>query len=282
MGYEISYTYHPRKSDGGYDTTITENKTIKVGKPFDDTSIEKCAAAIMVQLARRDVWVLPDNFKVSEFVKNEISFKESNDGKGIILKNKKYALGSTAETLAEDLVEVFEENQNLQPHEIIKHKSNSLDELYDANARTVIRKVSSNISNRNINQNKILYHVIYDPPIRTPESERKKLKFTEDKKYPVHAVIPKQTIDGKHRLDAQEIAVTDDTGKVVVLDEKYFVVAGKGLVGEDLGFSNPREFKPKLMHDNSFIDEHSHMDLPLDDGSIPNDLYQVPDIRKKR
>ena len=59
MGYEVKYIYHPRKEDGpGYDAEITEEKTAKVGKPFDDTPLEKCAAAIMAQLARRDVWVV--------------------------------------------------------------------------------------------------------------------------------------------------------------------------------------------------------------------------------
>src|SRR5205809_229584 len=90
MGYEILYQFHPRKEDGGYNTELTEEKTVRVGKPFDDTPLEKCAAAIMMQLARRDVWVV--DVKVTELVKNEISFKESSDGKGIVLKNRKFKL----------------------------------------------------------------------------------------------------------------------------------------------------------------------------------------------
>ena len=32
MGYEIKYTFHPRKESGGYDTDAKEEKTVKVGK----------------------------------------------------------------------------------------------------------------------------------------------------------------------------------------------------------------------------------------------------------
>jgi len=313
MGYEIKYMYHPRKEDGGYNTETKEEKTVKVGKPFDETPLEKCAAAIMVQLARRDVWVV--DVKVYELVKSEISFKEAADGRGIILKNKKYNLGSTAEALAEDLVE---EEQlplpamigpaGMQPHEIAalqrqQQQGTDLSNLYDGRATVPVKKTPR----PPINQNKTIYHVYFEPLQWANEAKKNKLKFTEDRKYSVHAVIPKKTATGEIRLDAQEIAVTDDDGKVMILDEKYFTVAGRGLFGdEQLGFSGSngrRESnRPKLMHENELtigthpeerspqpykqIRRPSQADIPagipVDDGSIPEELYAVPDLRPNR
>lgn len=311
MGYEIRYLYHPRKEEGGYDTDSKEEKTIKVGKPFDDTPLEKCAAAIMVQLARRDVWVV--DVQVYELVKKEISFKESTDGKSIILKNKKYGLGSTAEVLAEDLVEVQEPapmiiqqnqmiHQGMQPHEMIAQRQQDLSNLYDSNAAVPIKKTPR----PPVNQNRVLYFVYYEPYMYQVEAQRLRLKFSEDRKYPVHEVIP--SVTGK--LDAQQIAVTDDTGKVMILDEKFFTSAGKGLLADDeLGFSGSsggdRVPKRKLMYeDSSYVGKHPDeqspqaapaykkvnrpanrdipANIPLDDGSIPEELFAVPDLRPGR
>lgn len=294
MGFEIHCKFHPRKEDGGYNTELKEEKIIRVGKPFDDTSLEKCAAAIMLQLARRDVWVIDVN--VYELVKNEINFKESADGRGIVLKNKKYNLGSTADVIAEDLVEEIQQNNlivpsGMQPHEMISQKQV---DLFDPNARVPVVQSRSKSS---INKNKVLYHVYFEPYFHKEQAKRMKLKFTEDRKYPVHEIIPSLT--GK--LDAQKIAVSDDDGKVQILDEKFFTTAGKGLIADDeLGFSGSggRTERPrsKLMHeDDMFISDHEpqiqssykkvnpnyNVDIPIDNGEIPEELLAIPDIRKK-
>lgn len=300
MGYEIQYIYHPRKEDGGYDTSSREEKSVKVGKAFDDTPLEKCAAAIMVQLARRDIWVV--DVKVYELVKSEISFKESSDGRGIILKNKKYNLGSTAEALAEDLIEEVVQPsvqpvQGMQPHELMAQRQpTDISNLYDASARVPVKQSPKPV----INRNKVMYHVYFEPYMYQAEARKLKLKFTEDRKYPVHAIIPSAT----GRLDGQQIAVSDDSGNVVILDEKFFTSAGKGLLAdEQLGFSGSpggrRESRPKLLHEDELvIGDHpadmrgqpykqvrksSAMDIPagipVDDGSIPEGYLDIPDLR---
>lgn len=317
MGYEIKYTFHPRKESGGYDTDAKEEKTVKVGKPFDDTPLEKCAAAIMVQLARRDVWVV--DVKVYELVKSEISFKEAADGRGIILKNKKYNLGSTAEALAEDLVEEQIPQQligptatGMQPHEVAalqrqnrpesQQTNQDLSNLYSGNVSVPVKQTPR----PKINQNKVIYEVYFEPLQWTNEARKNKLKFTEGRKYPVHSVIPKKTANGDVRLDAQEIAVTDDDGKVMILDEKYFTAAGKGLFAdEQLGFSGSngrRESnRPRLLHENELtigphpeeaqqpykqIRRPSQADIPagipIDDGTIPENLFEIPDLRPNK
>jgi hypothetical protein len=262
MGYEISYVFHPRKEEGGYNTELTEEKTVRVGKPFDDTPLEKCAAAIMMQLARRDIWVV--DVKVNELVKNEISFKESSDGKGVILKNRKFTLSNTADVVAGDLIEEQVHQPmvlppGMQPHELIAAAApaQSLDSLYDASRPVPIKRAPAPI----VNQNKTLYFVFFDSDaamIYANEIRQQNLKFSLDRKYPVHQVIPPPL---NNPAGIQYLVVTDDTGKAIKVDEKYFSSAGRGLVGDDevdfSGASGRREQRSKLMYENELV-----MDAP--------------------
>lgn len=293
MGFEVRYIYHPRKEDGGYNMEIKEDKIVKVGKPFDDTPLEKCAAAIMAQLARRDIWV--NDVQVSELVKKEISFKTSKDGHGIILKNKKFSLSQTAELVSEEEVQTAQSQElvvqqphelAVQPHELVRSQAGTeLDQLYADPNRAVPMKKAPSLP---VNQNRILYQVWFDPEIAyIPEAKRLKLKFSPDKKYPVHAIVPHPT----GNLQLQKIVVTDDTGKAITVEEKFFTSAGRGLYGDrELNFSGNGERKPKrklLYEDQMQIDvqdvRQHHPDIPqgipLDDGSVPEELLAVPNVR---
>ena len=239
MSFEICYKYHPRKEDLSYDKDKVEEKSVKVGKPFDDTPPEKCAAAIMAQLARRDVWVI--DVQVFELVKKEISFKEATDGKGILLKNKKYSLSSTSEVLAEDLVEV--EQSTAQPHEMNQQTQN-LTNLY-AGAPTPVRK-----NYPQYNQKTVIYQVVFEPNVRDAHMT-KGMKFSENKRYPVHAVVPSP--NGK--LEQQKIAVTDDTGAVVVVSDAFFNAAGSGLYADELGFSGTSKKSSQLAHEHDYVED---------------------------
>lgn len=313
MGFEIKYTYHPRKEDGpGYNEEVTEEKNSKVGKPFDDTPLEKCAAAIMAQLARRDVWVT--DVQIFELVKKEISFKEAADGKGIVVKGKKFSLGKTAELVEEEeesppqpmiaqaLAQPIPQSVPLQnhtvkhPHEMIQiQKQNDVESLY-SNPNAVS---SVGINPRNVDQKKKLYQVIFDPSVPfIPQLKKMKLKLTEGKRYNVHM---------SHK---SHIAITDDSGQVLVVDEKFFSAAGAGLYADaELGFSDSSspERRPKLVFEDDMhmhhpaeqqaaaiaasqngqsykkVNESAQVDIPgnvpLDDGQIPDSLLQVPDLR---
>jgi hypothetical protein len=96
MGFEIVYKYHP-KTEKGYDTSEVEDLKKELGKPFEDVPLEKVAAAIMLDMARRDIWIV--KVEVTELVKKKVEFRES-DG-GIVLKNKKFSLDSLANALEE-------------------------------------------------------------------------------------------------------------------------------------------------------------------------------------
>jgi hypothetical protein len=256
MSYEITYRFHSRLEEGtGYKEEI-EEKSVKIGKPFDDISLEQCAAAIMSQLARRDIWVV--EVEVHEFVKKKISFKESKDGSGIILKNKKFSLNQTAQLLTSEIISSEEVNsEKIKSNESI---TSVMKNLYVNPSQSSVRHI---IDKRSINKSKILYYVYYEPYIWENEAKVLKLKFTEGKKYPVHQVIP--SVTGK--LDAQQIAITDDTGNVLILDEKFFTSAGKGLMGDE----QPSDSNLHNVKQHKLIYE----------DELPDDLMTIPDLRKK-
>jgi hypothetical protein len=91
MGFEVTYKYH-EKAEKGYNTEEEKELKRKVGDPFEVVPLEKLAAAIMMQMARRDIWVV--DVDVSELKKSSVNFKET-DG-GIVLKHKKFTLDSIA------------------------------------------------------------------------------------------------------------------------------------------------------------------------------------------
>lgn len=272
MGFEIKYIFHPKNEEGsGYQTDSTEEKTIKVGKPFDDTKLDKCAAAIMAQLARRDIWVV--DVEVSELVKKSVSFKESKDGKGIVLKNKRFSLNSTAEMVEEleavdiqpvarpPVTPVYKQDTTpVHPHESIAVPvtNDSVEDLYDnPNAASVKRTIDP----RTIDKSKTLYQVYFEPELQyVNQAKQLNLKFSENVKYSVH-----KTISGAMGMD--KIALTDDSGQMVIIEEKFFVRAGAGLMGDrELNFSGnngEKSREPQL----SYGDE------------IPSEMLGVPDLR---
>jgi hypothetical protein len=141
-----------------------------------------------------------------------------------------------------------------------------------------------------VNQKKVLYQVYFEPYIYEKEVRRMGLKFTPDKKYPVHAVIP----DPSGRLDAQKIAVTDDVGRIIEVDEKYFSSVGAGLLADGdhrfSGSSARNIRRPKLAFENEMFMESPDPNMgaaipqgiPVDNGEIPDHLLSMPDIRPNK
>jgi len=309
MGFEVCYICHPKKEEGiGYDTDKKEEIVRKVGKPFDDSTLQDLANAIVAMMARRDIYVL--DVKIHELVKHEISFKEAKDGRAIVLKGKRFSLDGTAvpepvevsppiqlQQLPpgvqphEVMPKINGNGQRLQPHELVPRvpttaQSGDIDNLYNQPSTSLA--VNRNFDMSKVNRKKVMYHVYFEPYMY--RAQTKNLAFSEDTRYPVHAVVPSAT--GK--LDQQKIVLTDDNGNLAMLDEKFFTSAGGGLVGDnELNFSGSgsrRARKPKLMYDNELVTGEptshgvpSHLQgIPLDDGSVPAEYLDVPDLRPGR
>lgn len=298
MGYEIKLHFHPKKEEGvGYDADKKEVLVKKVGQPFEDIGLEQVAAAVMGQMARRDILIF--DVEIEEYVRRTISFKECKDGKGIIIKGKRFSLDQTAKLVAEDVVEAppvadmlpipaAELPPGVQPHEVMRpnpqmEASQSIDNLYSQpNAVVPVKKLRQNMPP--VNQKKVLYWVYFEPYMYEAEARSQKMRFQTDRKYPVHQIIPHPL--GK--LDAQKLVVTDDTGRPVEVDEKFFTSAGSGLMADnEVGFSRaqPRVRKQKLMYEDETIHQPV-ADMPanvrgikVDDGTVPPEMMQVPDLR---
>lgn len=213
MGYEITYTYHKKNDDGKYDTENTLELIKKVGKPFDDTPLEKVAAAILVQLARRDIWVI--DVAVDELVRKSISYKESNGG--IVLKGKKYSFDSAATLAVEDCEEEVEEVN-------------------------VVKKEVKPPPTPGIDQTRVLMKMVYDPEaLNLIKGQQLGYKVTVGNQYPIH----------QHKNN--KYYITDDSGKICIIPEDFFVIPGRGLIG---GFEDDplieKVPKPSLMYDGEY------------------------------
>jgi hypothetical protein len=176
MAFEIKYIFHDRDEKGQYNTEKSQEKIVKLGKLLEDIPLEKVASSIMSYLARRDIWVT--KVEVFEIVKKEVNFKESKDGKGIVLKGKKFSFVEGSKFDIEEIEEIEEESSN---------------NLIETQKQNLISIKPTNIK-ENINNNKVLYRVLFDPPIQYfNEVKRLGLRFSQEKEYPVHKVVQHPT-----------------------------------------------------------------------------------------
>jgi hypothetical protein len=246
MGYEVTYKYHPKKEDGnGYNTDEVKELTKKVGKAFDDMPSEKLAAVVMSQLARRDIWII--DVEIFEFIRKKISFKESKDGRGVVIKNKKFSLDAAACLIEEGLfsedleensvLQATKEEQGLQPHEIVARQK-----------KQVVKNATP--------QGKPQSWLVFDPmPQMLPEVQSQGLRFTPDKKYPVYG--------RREHPSGSELGIListiNDLDEGVEVNDKYFANSEIKLVGDNEvegGFSDSETSdEPKLSYSNNIKDE---------------------------
>ena len=89
MGFEVVYRFLEKNEEGDYNKDDVKEMSRKIGEPFEDVSLETLAQKIMAQMARRDIYVLPD-VEIYELKKQKVSFRETKGG--VIIKNKKFLL----------------------------------------------------------------------------------------------------------------------------------------------------------------------------------------------
>lgn len=242
MGWELHYVYHERLEEGGYDKDETKVMKRRVGDPFDDVSVEKCAGAVMAQLARRDIWVV--DVEIYELSRKKVSFRETKGG--IVIKNKKFAVGDEGaqNLVVTDLVE--EQNQFYgqpavlaqSPMDTPAYHMPANDSVYGGVPETIVSDNGTGSANMGPktdfhphNQGRLRPKrwVSFVPePQMIAEVKQKQLKFTQDKKYPVFATMLTPSGVG-------EIYKTiDDLGRQVNIVDKYFVPAQQSLVFDDV------------------------------------------------
>jgi len=226
--------------------------------------------------------------KVYELVKREVNFKESKDGRGIVLKNKKFSFDGTAPVVVDDVQEA--EPEVAVAMNIVRTAANGAPVPLLQSVPTRVGQ-GGNLAPVPVNQKRILFKVTFEPEGQNRfEAERLGFKLTVGKQYPVHR-------QNEHPLGGMLGSVywiTDDTGKIVDVDEKFFTVVGVGLLGgEEFNRDFQREKQPKLLYDNgagggggprgpldrSQIPEQ-YRNIPIE-GEESNDLsaYKMPEIR---
>jgi hypothetical protein len=102
MGYETVFHFHEKDESGSYKKDEIKEMKKKIGTPYEDVSLEKLASVIMSQLARRDIWILPD-VEIYEYKKVKINFRETKGG--IIIKHKKFELDTEANIVVHEFTE---------------------------------------------------------------------------------------------------------------------------------------------------------------------------------
>lgn len=256
MAYEITYFYHERNPEGGYN--IEDKKELKrsIGKAYEDTPLSQVAKSILAQLARRDIWVV--DVKLKELVKREVSFKESKDGFGIVLKGKKFTIQDTEGVQVEEYddggpvvknaIRVLENRPQLSELPI-----SSVELTPDVKRRT-------------------LFRIIFRPE---PQDfgVAEKYRLTPEKKYNVH----RQRENPNGGQFGSVYAITNDDNEILEVDEKYFIIAPQGLVGGDQ-FNQDliKSQEPRLLYQNSSIAAPQQRRTRVDRSQIPPEYAHLP------
>lgn len=238
--YEIIYYYHERLPDGKWNTDERHEMKKKVGGPTDDIELEKLAAIIMTQLAKRDKLVV--DVDVYEYAKKKVNFKEATDGSGIVLKNKKFSATAIAgQLIAEDLA-AEEPQHGVQPHNT-----------------TALQPLPRNENAARVsNRGRVQLWMVYDPELPLlHEARAKGLKFTVGKKYPIYEMEPHPTGVGN------VLTIVDDAGRQQFVSDKFFVANTQvRLIGDNEvegGFgSTPNRGDPHL----SYTRQYDNFDMP--------------------
>lgn len=223
MGFEVKFNYYNKIEDSfEYNRDEPQEMKKNYGKWNDDYTLEKLAAAIMQQMARRDIFVF--DVEIFEFQKKKISFKQNKSD--LIIKNKKF-------TNKGEVSEIFEEGTS---------ELTSPDKCYPPEYDTCnvnVPQPSPQIGLINLADNRGINNQHNLLPKQPSPSDRvikevvfmpsKMIKpigaFTIEKKYPVF----RETFatNGVGML----IETTDDRGARVKVPDEHFVPAQQSLVG---------------------------------------------------
>lgn len=193
MGYEVIYYYQDKIKDG-YSEEIKSFKK-RIGDPYEEYPIEKLSGAILLQLARRDIYV--KNLEIFEITKKKIKFRETKNG--IVLNNKKFSFNNMEEPIIS-----FEDLE--VEHEQIKTKQENK------------KEPSIPIKNEIENLNRVIKKMVYVPePQQHIELLQKGIKLTPEKEYNIYKIE-------SHPNGVNEIyTIKDDKNFQQKVSDLYFI-----------------------------------------------------------
>jgi hypothetical protein len=229
VGFECRFNYH-EKVDGEYNKDEIKNFSRKIGDPLEDVALERLAAAIMGQYARRDIWIL--SVEVFEISKKPVSFKETKGG--IVLKNKKFMFDHNGDT---SIVAVEEISPKQETQMTNLYGSPELVGMQSSDTVGGQQSLSAAAQHTNLIQHRPnrrpIDIVVFAPePQQLFEAKKKGLKFTVDKKYQVFE--KRMSPSGIGEL----YTLNDDLNREQRVSDIYFVPANVNLFADrELNFS---------------------------------------------
>jgi len=219
MGFELIYHFREEESPGNYSSEI-KNKTIRVGKYHEDTSLESVAAKIMSQMARRNILI--EDVEIFEYTKKQLSFKQNDES--IIIKNKKYRFDDgpvchednvTEEPNLEALIEnILAKKINSQPQSL--YSKDYLHPNKPEKPSNLPPPPPQNTENGNVASLTVLKKEYFDPELLEEHKAKSMgLKLTKGNQYKIVGV------EGSGAL--QRYYVLDDNNKKIKADAMWFV-----------------------------------------------------------
>jgi len=211
MGYECILHYHEEISKGEYNRDETKTKSIKIGSPYDDVSLEILAGKIMAQLARRNMLIV--DVEIFEFAKKKLSYKETEDG--ILIKNKKF--GFDDDQVIYNSLNVSSSNEESDFTETTNTPSVNVH-----TQRTISPDVTPANANINISPKKVkpLRYEIFQPADAYLMNiyKSKKMPYTLNKRYPIFSETPA----GPDFRSGMNYLTRDDNDVERTVNDKYF------------------------------------------------------------
>lgn len=227
MGYEVNYQFY-NKIENSFDYDRENPQTLKktYGKWNDDFALDKLAASIMQQMARRDIFVF--DLEIYEFQKKKISFKQNKSD--LIIKNKKF-------TNKGDVSDVFdqetEDTTQLDKCHPPEYDTCNVNVPRPSPPPTALINLADQ---RNFGKN-----------IAQPQSERviKKVSFMPSKmsrpvgNFTIEKIYPVYRETFASNGVGLMLETVDDLGRRVKVPDEHFVPAQQTLVGgEEINFGS--------------------------------------------
>lgn len=137
MGFECTFKFCKKNDNGHYDHAVQDEFKKTLGKT-EEVSLKALAKFIFNQLARRDILIT--DVKIIEFVKKEISFKETKNG--ISIKGVKFEFESLEnEHLVKESTDI--PAQHPQANKTIQINTNFRHEIFDPSDPVVVKNLLS-------------------------------------------------------------------------------------------------------------------------------------------
>jgi hypothetical protein len=256
MGYEITFIYHEKNEDGKPDMENSSTFTKSVGKRNEEVPLEKVGAIILGQMARRDVYI--SNVHIFEYVKREVSFKETKAG--IIIKNKKFNFDQLSGELKmddevpqpppqlpqlpqrkivldlpqeEDLNDFIPDLSQFKPSlpsPTVPEHPGLIPKMPQFNPNIIAQAQAKLQQQQQPVNTGPLRHEVFRPSREDfPMLQRNGFRLTMGKPYPVF----KEFI--KHPAEPVYYSIIDDSGSRAELSSIYFEPIRRGLIGMESG-----------------------------------------------